>query len=41
MTILINVMTTPEWNERDYEICKKYDEKVKQGKMKYTKIKVV
>ena len=34
------LMTTPDWNEHDLEICRRYDEKVKQGKMKYTKVKV-
>ena len=31
---------TPDWNEEDLEICKKYDEKVRLGKMGYTKVKV-
>ncbi len=30
---------TPDWNERDYEICRKYDEEVKKGKMTYRRIK--
>ena len=32
---------TPEWNDIDYEICKRYDDKVKTGKMRYLKVKVV
>ena len=26
---------TPDWNDRDYEICRAYDEKVKNGTMHY------
>ena len=36
----IMALTTPDWNEEDLEICKKYDEKVRLGKMGYTKVKV-
>lgn len=32
--------TTPDWNEHDLEICRQYDEKVKQGVMKYKTVDV-
>ena len=31
---------TPEWNDEDLEIVKKYDKKVKAGKMKYVSVPV-
>ncbi len=29
-----------EWNKEDMEICRRYDEKVKQGMMTYRTVKV-
>ena len=31
-------METPDWNKHDYELCKKYDDLVKEGKMTYRRI---
>lgn len=33
-------MTTPDWNDEDYEKCKKYDQLVKEGKMTWRSIKI-
>ncbi len=33
-------MTTPDWNDEDLDICRRYDEKVRQGKMSYRRVKV-
>ena len=31
---------TPDWNEHDLKLCRQYDEKVKQGVMKYKTVEV-
>lgn len=31
---------TPEWNERDYEICRMYDDRVRRGRMSYVEVPV-
>ena len=31
---------TPEWNEHDYELCRRYDEKVRRGEMSYRMVPV-
>ena len=34
------MLITPEWNEHDFKICRQYDDKVRQGKMGYTRVRV-
>lgn len=32
--------TTPDWNETDYEICRRHDEKVRRDQIKYDVVPV-
>ena len=36
---MAKIMNTPDWDDKDLEICRQYDEKVKQGKMGYRRLK--